>query len=89
MIQPDLFAPASKRWNPRYVAYSLAHGRTPEVMLDYDKKRCPGGCMGEFIIWMGQRWAEWCSLTGAIPHSYTKADHANFDAWLDAAQSPA
>ena len=85
MIQPDLFAePAPKQWNPRYVAYALAHGRAPVAMLEHDKKRCPGGCMGEFIIWMGRRWAEWCALTGAIPHSYTQTDHANFDAWLDA-----
>jgi len=40
------------KWNPRYVAYAHAHGRTPEQMQLVDEARYPGGCMTGFMLWM-------------------------------------
>ena len=45
--------------NPRYLAYCAAHGwRTPEAMLEHDKKLYPGGCMCGFILWMNEQWSD-------------------------------
>lgn len=30
-------------WNPRYVAYARAHGKTPKTMLAHDEEAWPGG----------------------------------------------
>lgn len=38
-------------WNPRYIAYAEAHGRSPEEQLAADRVAYPGGCMAGFILW--------------------------------------
>lgn len=41
-----------KEWNSRYLAYCKAHGeQDPEVMLQKDRVRWPGGYMAGYIIW--------------------------------------
>lgn len=67
--------------NPRYYFYSKAHGRTHEEMLEYDRKRYPGGCMCGFILWITAKWREWESLTGNTPPRLT-SDYRDFDEWL-------
>jgi len=42
-------------YNPRYVAYAKAHGKTPEQMLAHDDKQWPGGIMCGFILWIRER----------------------------------
>lgn len=39
-------------WNPRYVAYAKAHGRTPEAQIEQDREDWPGGCMVGFSQWI-------------------------------------
>lgn len=41
-------------WNPRFVAYAKAHGKTPSAMLEHDAKEWPGGTMCGFILWIGE-----------------------------------
>lgn len=37
----------------------------------------------EFMAWISERWREWERLNARQPHDgKTKADHADFDAWL-------
>lgn len=75
------------RWNPRYVAYARAHGRTPEDQLAHDKREYPGGWMGGFMVWMNQRWAEWRATPE--PRDLPLAEHqAAFDAWLNSPERP-
>lgn len=38
-------------WNPIYLAYATAHGRTPEAQLEADR----GGNMIGFILWVSRR----------------------------------
>lgn len=72
-----------REWNPRYVAYADAHGKTPDQMLAHDKAEHPGGCMMEFMFWIGARWREWDRLNGhADPGWHSSADHVAFDGWL-------
>lgn len=69
--------------NPRYLAYCRAHGLTPEAMLAFDRERAPGGHMGPFIRWVGQRWQEWGVAHNRSAWSgHTAEDHEHFDAWL-------
>ena len=42
-------------WNPRFVAYAAAHGRTPEAQSDHDRQEWPGGMMVGFMLWMSDR----------------------------------
>lgn len=44
MVKPD-------QWNPRYLAYATAHGRTPEAQLEADRALWPGASMTGFILW--------------------------------------
>lgn len=37
--------------NPKYIAYALAHGRTPEEQLAADTLEYPGGRYAGFICW--------------------------------------
>jgi len=75
--------------NPRYLAYCLAHARTPDEMREADSEDWPGGKMTGFILWMSRRWSQWAKLRGynvepASVHRtvLTNAHHADFDAWL-------
>jgi hypothetical protein len=87
-----------KAWNPRYVAYAKAHGRTPDEMLASDADRYPGGKMCGFTLWIRAKWSEWRKLFGPEPVKIRRlqgapdlgywdwhpgdADHKHFDEWL-------
>ena len=73
-------------YQPRYLAYCRAHGRTPEAMLAHDSDAWPGGRLCGFILWISDRWHEWRVATGSRAHALdrkTDAEHAAFDAWLN------
>ena len=71
-------------WNSRYVAYAQAHGKSPDEMLEFDRERCPGGHMAEFIIWIGQKWSLWRAANSRHRDAaLSDADHANFNSWLE------
>jgi hypothetical protein len=64
-------------WNPRYVAYAKAHGRTPDEQLRHD------GSMAGFINWIAHQWTDYCQSRGLPPgYQYTESLHEDFDAWL-------
>ena len=58
-----------RKWNPRYVCYAKAHGRTPEEQMAHDKVEHPGGCMCGFILWLGAKWDEWIATNDPMPRS--------------------
>lgn len=70
--------------NPRYVVYALAHGRTPDQMMEHDKERYPGGKMCGFMLWISDRWQAWHKAHGYRRHDYiiTREDHGHFDEWI-------
>lgn len=68
------------RWNPRYVAYARANGRTP----DEQKALEPGNC--GFICWINERWAAYRAEHGLELRA--PADHERFDAWLASTTAP-
>lgn len=73
----------NKDWNPRYLAYARAHGRTPEEMVAYDDQRREAGTIdGGFVVWISERWREWAALRGIHPSQSYAHHHAAFDAWL-------
>jgi hypothetical protein len=76
---------ASDAWNPRFEAYSRAHGRAPADQLAHDREHWSGGSMCGFILWSRERIGE---AYKAIPHAFVigggLADHEAYDAWLSA-----
>lgn len=50
--------PTPRQWNPRYVAFARAHGRTPEEQAVFDDQKWPGGCMVGFQLWISQQLRE-------------------------------
>ena len=74
-----------KRWNPRYVAYARAHGRTPEEMRAHDEKAWPGGRACGFILWMSEQWARWRRERSRGTYELTSnEDQADFDVMIGA-----
>lgn len=70
-------------WNPRYIAYAKAHGRTPEEMKAFDEHRFRNaGGMG-FVLWMHDRQAE---ARLQAPHLFHRsggiADQDGYTDWL-------
>ena len=64
-------------YQPRYIAYSSAHGNTPDEMLKADNNM-----MHEFIIWISQQWRKWETETGYDSAHKSEQAHTNFDNWL-------
>jgi hypothetical protein len=42
-------------YQPRFVAYARAHGRSPEAQLTHDQALWPGGRMLPFLQWIQQQ----------------------------------
>ena len=75
-------------YQPRYIAYAQAHGKTPEEMLAKDGDLWPGGKMTGYITWINERWAEWdrghAQNRGGFLREWirTEIEHDEFTAWL-------
>ena len=48
--------------NIRYIAYSKAHGKTPEEMIKYDSKQQGCRYMAGFILWIHSKLREFRKL---------------------------
>jgi hypothetical protein len=81
----NTYATTENEWNPRYLLYARAHGKTPEEMLKHDAERFRGGRMLGFMEWMSAQWGVWGDERG-LDRNYPKSqrEHADFDAWLAA-----
>lgn len=71
-------------YNPRYVAYAAAHGKTPEEMLACDAEKWPGGKMCGFTLWTQGKWILYAKRHDLNREFLTEEDHLNFTAWLEA-----
>lgn len=74
---------AMNEWNPRYVAYAEAAGRSPEAQIDWDRERWPGGYVTGFVLWIRKRWAEFNTEKG-LPVDYPSSIYSQqeFNEWL-------
>lgn len=55
-------------WNPLYVLYAKANGRTPEEQAEADPIEWPGGCMCGFILWVNRKYRELWDVLGVPLH---------------------
>lgn len=67
--------------NPRFVAYCVAHGRSPEEMLAHDAERFPGGKMTGFIVWISQQVREWRS-TRKVGSDLSHDEQEDLTRWI-------
>jgi hypothetical protein len=75
---------STNEYNPRYLAYCNHHGKTPDQMMEFDKQRSPGGCMGPFILWIDQKWRKYDSLHPELKGLPRSANtHIQFDDMLN------
>jgi hypothetical protein len=70
-------------WNPRFVAYATAHGRSPEDMLAHDRQAHPGASMMEFSIWVQQQWRRFRESQGRRHDDRIGDNQDAFTAWLN------
>lgn len=54
-------------YQPYYLAYCRAEGRTPEAQLAHDDARFPGGVMTGYILWIAEQWRRFAAATGFEP----------------------
>ena len=69
-------------YQPRYLAYCRANGKTPDEMMAHDEQAYPSGCMIGFLCWSSNQLfnarrghPDWF-LNGTL------INHAEYDAWL-------
>jgi len=74
---------STNEYNPRYLAYCNHHNKTPDQMMEYDKERAPGGCMGPFIIWINQKWRTYDRLPPELYGIHNEIAHIQFDDMLN------
>jgi hypothetical protein len=87
MSQRALSFEPTDGWNPRYLAYSTAHGRTVEEQLRHDHEENAPGYMAPFMSWLTAHWSEWRKLRGLpgeMGCGLSLEQVADFDSWLDA-----
>lgn len=74
----------SEEWQPRYVAYAKAHGRTPADQLAFDRET--HGALRNVVAWdwIRARLKEWRALKGIKRDYLMSAENDEFDAWLAA-----
>lgn len=64
------------RWNPRYVLYAAAHGRSAEEQHEATPRN-----NAAFIAWVDQQWRE---FEREHPHQISANRDGTFDHWLEA-----
>lgn len=71
-------------WQPRYLAYAKAHGRTPEAQREHDRREWPGAAACPIILWLRRREQEFAK---AHPEAVTRGagilDHDAYTRFLN------
>lgn len=76
----------NSKFQPRYVAYCRANGKTPDEMMAHDVVAYPGGKMCGFVLWIGAQWGAWRKANGRRHDDFVSdADHKSFDVFVGAA----
>lgn len=71
-----------KKWNPRYVWFAKAHGRTPQDQMKHDESAWPGGIMTGFVLWMSLAEEEFRKAHPEAFIGYIISDHRAWDKFL-------
>ena len=70
-------------FNPRYIVYAAANGRSPDEMLAFDRERFPGGQLAGFTLWISGKWREWRSINRrGHRDALGSDDHESFDRFI-------
>lgn len=72
----------SEQFQPYFVAFAAAHGRTPAEQARVDDRRRTGKML-PFVQWMRGRWTEFDEIHGCKgAYSHTSEEHRLFGEWL-------
>ncbi len=77
-------AAASQKWSPRFAAFAAAHALTPKEAQDDMGQALKVRKAPIFVVWISEKWAEFCKAFDRDREALTGQDHADFDAWLAA-----
>ena len=69
-------------WNPRFLAYAIAHGRTAAAQLEHDCLVWPGGCMAGFFLWHDEHYRRFLRLTDYGWPVLSPQHDTTYDGWL-------
>ncbi len=67
-------------FQPRFIIYAAAYGRTAAAQLEHDEAAWPGGCMVGFMLWIT---AQRRAFKAAHPEHFLYDGIANQDAWTE------
>lgn len=80
-----LAASITTQYQPRFVAYCRAHGRSPEAQLAHDLADYPVARMLPSMAWIQARIVEWAAAVGCRGFESAIQIHGQdaFTAWLE------
>jgi len=71
-------------WNPLFVLYARAHGRTPAEQRAHDRATYPGAAGMPYMQWNTLQLNDWRAEESAAGRPTNPVRHTDYERWLSA-----